>query len=98
MNFYKIVEAALKSKIFRRNIISKLPPILKRKTSFAQNFSNEGVKIWETEGYTCRVRSEGPDGPSGQEIPVVFGLEEFAQPLLVPVDRDHLVLDVLGET
>lgn len=34
---------------------------------------------------SCRVRSEGPDGPGGQQIPVVLRLEKLAQ--LLPVVR-----------
>jgi hypothetical protein len=36
MNFFKIVEETQKSKIFRRNIISILTPVLKRMASFVQ--------------------------------------------------------------
>ena len=47
---------------------------------------------------TSCVRPEGPDGPGGEQVPVVLGLKELSEPLLVPVDGHDLVFDVLGKT
>ncbi len=46
---------------------------------------------------TYGIGPEGPDGAGRQQIPVILGLKELAQPLLVPADGDHLVLDVLRQ-
>ena len=62
------------------------------KLKFVESGKWTGPKI-----YTCGVGSESPDGSGGEQIPVVLGLEELSQPLLVPVDAHDLVLDVLGE-
>lgn len=35
----------------------------------------------------CGVGPEGPDGPGGQQIPVVFRLEEFSQ--LLPAEGEQ---------
>ena len=45
----------------------------------------------------CRVGSEGPDGASGEQIPVVLGLEELSQSLPWPRDLYHLILYVLRQ-
>ena len=45
-----------------------------------------------------RVGAERPDGPGGQQIPVVLVLKELSEALARPRDLHNLVLDVLRQT
>mmetsp|Transcript_101971 Transcript_101971/g.287842 ORF Transcript_101971/g.287842 Transcript_101971/m.287842 type:complete len:664 (+) Transcript_101971:115-2106(+) len=59
------------------------------------DFAREGVVheyVW-----TVAFRAECPDGPSGQEVPIVVFREKVAQAPWVPVAPDPALLDILPE-